>query len=77
MLFPEASVIEGHPTTSMPVFLSGEKRQAVYTSTIIPPVKGVEKVDGEINQVRLRNYLYVAFKLFNSEAYPAQVHMFY
>jgi hypothetical protein len=66
VLFPEASVIEGHPTMSMPVFLSGEKRQAVYTSMIIPPVKRVEKVNGEINQVRLRNYLYVTPKLYHT-----------
>jgi len=38
MLFPEPSVAEGHSTTSAPVFLSGEKRQAVRTSTPIPPV---------------------------------------
>ena len=65
MLFPEANDIEGHPTVPMPMFLSGEKRQAVLTSAFIPPVKKVVKVGGEINQVQLKNYLYVTSKSYN------------
>lgn len=61
MLFPEPSVSDGHPVASMPVFLSGEKRQAVYTSTPIPPVKTVEKVNKECNHFQLQSYLYVTF----------------
>ena len=59
MLFPEPIVAEGLPTTPAPVFLSGEKRQAVRTSTPVPPVKTVERVNKEVNQVRLQDYLYV------------------
>lgn len=66
MLFPEAGVVEGHPSMSVPVFLSGEKRQAVCTSTVIPPVKKVVKVDGDITQVLLNDYLYVIPKLYNA-----------
>ena len=61
MLFPEPSVAGGPPTNSAPVFLSGEKRQAVRTSTPIPPVKNVERIDKEYSAVRLRDYLYVTF----------------
>ena len=61
MLFPEPSVAEGHPTNSTPVFLSGEKKQAVRTSTPIPPVKNVEWIKKECSAVRLRDYLYVTF----------------
>lgn len=63
MLFPEASVVEGSLTTSMPVFLSGEKRQAVYTSTFIPPEEKVEKLTGEVTRVLLNNHLYVISQL--------------
>ena len=58
MLFPEPVVAEGHPTNPAPVFLSGEKKQAVRTSTLIPPRETVEKVKKEINRVQLQNYLY-------------------
>jgi len=58
MLFPEPVVAEGHPTNPTPVFLSGEKKQAVRTSTLIPPRETVEKVKKEINRVQLQNYLY-------------------
>ena len=61
MLFPEPSVAtERDPTSSVPVFLSGEKRQAVRTSTLIPPVKRVEKINRECNHTQLQNYLYVS-----------------
>ena len=63
MLFPEPNVAEGHPMNSVPVFLSGEKRQAVRTSTPIPPVKTVEKVKKDCNNIQLQNYLYVTFHL--------------
>jgi len=66
MLFPEPSVAEGHPANPVPVFLSGEKRQAVRTSTLIPPVKNVETVKRECSAVRLRDYLYVSFRLCNN-----------
>ena len=56
MLFFETSIGGEHPAT--PVFLSGEKRQAVYTSILIPPKKGVKKID-KVNRVQLRDYLYV------------------
>jgi len=51
----------------MPIFLSGEKRQAVRTSTFIPPVKTVGKVSKECNSVQLRNYLYVTSHLYNTK----------
>lgn len=54
---------EGHPTIPVPVFLSGERRQAVYTSTFIAPVKTVGEVKKEVNQVQLRDYLYVTSHL--------------
>ena len=43
----------------MPLFLSGEKRQAIRTSTHIPPVKNVTKINKGINLVQLKDYLYV------------------
>jgi len=61
MLFPEPSSAEEHPMSSTPVFLSGEKKQAVRTSTLIPPVKKVERVKRECSAVLLRDYLYVTF----------------
>lgn len=65
MLFPEPAVAERHPTNPVPVFLSGEQKQAVRTSTLIPPRETVETVSKEIYQVPLQNYLYVAFHLSN------------
>ena len=65
MLFPGPIAAEGHQTRPMPVFLSGEQKQAVYTSTLIPPAEIVEKVNKEINQVQLQNYLYVTSHLSN------------
>ena len=62
-LFSEPNVAEGYQTNSVPVFLSGEKRQAVRTSTHIPPVRNVEWVNRECSAVRLRDYLYVALSL--------------
>lgn len=47
----------------MPVFLSGEKRQAVRTSTPIPPEKKVERVNKEWNHTLLQSHLYVTFHL--------------
>ena len=46
-----------------PLFLSGEKRQAVYTFKSIPPEKKVSKIEQEINRIRLNNYLYVTCSL--------------
>lgn len=63
MLFPEPNIVGGHPTDSTPVFLSGEKKQAVRTSVRIPPMKTVKRVSRECNSVQLRDYLYVAFHL--------------
>lgn len=63
MLFPEPSVAKGYPTNPVPVFLLGEKRQAVRTSTLIPQVKTVEKVNRECSSVQLRDYLYVTLHL--------------
>jgi len=65
MLFPEPVVAEGHPTNTVPVFLSGEQKQAVRTSTLIPPREKVEEVSEEIYQLPLQNYLYVASHLSN------------
>ena len=62
-LFPKLSVAEGHPVKSMPVLLSGEKRQAVCTSTPIPPGKNTERVDRECSGVWFQDYLYVIFCL--------------
>jgi len=47
----------------MPVFLFGEKRQAVRTSTYIPPAEAVEKVKENCNPVRLRDYMWVTSSL--------------
>ena len=63
MLFPEPIVAEGHPTH--PMFLSGEQKQAVCTSTCIPPMKTVKKVKEEVYRAQLKNYLYVIFHLSN------------
>ena len=59
MLFPETIVMEGHPIQPIPVFLSGEQKQAICTSTRIPPTKTVKKVKEEIYQTQLKNYLYI------------------
>ena len=61
MLFLESSLAEGQPATFTPMFLSGEKRQAILTSTLIPPVKKVEKINRECNRTNLQNYLYVFY----------------
>ena len=66
MLFPEPSALEGRPTNPMPAFLSGEKRQAIRTSTFIPPKKTVERASGTCYPTQLRNYLYVASYLYNT-----------
>ena len=63
MLFLEPTVAEGQPTNHVPVFLSGERRQAVYTSTLIGPVKTVDKLKKEVNRVQLQDYLYVTSHL--------------
>ena len=60
MLFPESSVTEGQPAKFMPVFLFGEKRQAVRTSTLIPPAKRVEKINRDCNRTHFQNFLYVS-----------------
>jgi hypothetical protein len=57
MLFHKPSIGEEQPAT--PVFLSGEKRQAVRTSTFIPPEKRIARVKREVNEVKLNHYLYV------------------
>lgn len=63
MLFPEPGVEEGYPPNSAPVFLLGEKRQAVCTSKPIPQAKTVKKVNKECSSVQLQDYLYVTFHL--------------
>jgi len=63
MLFPEPSTVQGHPSNHMPVFLFGEKRQAVRTSTYIPPAEAAEKVKENCNPVRLRDYMWVTSSL--------------
>lgn len=62
MLFSKP-IAGGHPTNPTPAFLSGEKKQAVRTSTFIPPVETIERVSEEVNQVQLRSYLYVTSHL--------------
>ena len=57
-IFPKPSVAGKRLTGPMPVFLSGEKKQAVRTSILTPPAKRVEKIYGEYNHTQLRNYLY-------------------
>jgi hypothetical protein len=65
MLFPKPGAVEGHSTVPTPVFLSGERGQAVLTSTLIPPERKVEKVN-KINYPRLNEYLYVTIRLYDS-----------
>lgn len=43
----------------MPLFLSGEKRQAIRTSKHIPPTKNFKEINKQINPVQLNDYLYV------------------
>jgi len=57
MLFPEHIVTGGQLTNPVPVFLSGEKKQAIYTSTLTLPASKV------VNRVQLQNYLYVTSHL--------------
>jgi len=59
IIFPELNTAEGHPSSPMPEFLSGEKKQAIRTSVLIPPVKRVGKINWECNHTQLQNYLYV------------------
>jgi len=66
MLFPEPSAADGHPVNPTPIFLSGEKRQAVRTSTLIPPVKKIEMVNKECNRFQLQDYLYVTSNLYSA-----------
>ena len=65
-LSPEPDIAEGHPTDTVPVFLLGEKKQAVRTSTLIPQVKTVERFNKECSPIQLRDYLYVTFHLCNN-----------
>ena len=60
-LFPEPAVAGGQPTNA--VFLSGERKQAIRTSTLIPPRKKVAEFNKEIPQVQLQNILYVTYYL--------------
>jgi len=57
MLFHEHVVTGGQPTNPVPVFLSGEKKQAVYTSTLTLPASKV------VSQVQLQDYLYVTLSV--------------
>ena len=66
MLFPVPGAVEGHSTMSMPSFLSGERMQAVLTSTLIPPKRRVDQVKKEINHTQLNEYLYVTIQLHDS-----------
>jgi hypothetical protein len=63
MLFPKAGVAEECSTMPAPIFLSGEKKQAVCTSMSILPQKKVEKVNKEVNSFVLESYLYVTYSL--------------
>lgn len=65
MLFPESGDAEEHSLMPAPVFLSGEKRQAIYTTAYIRPEKKVDNVNKELNQTVLNNYLYVTCSLCN------------
>ena len=65
MLFPKPTAAEGHPTNPVPVFLSGETKQAVRTSTLIPPTKTVKRISEELYPTQLQHYLYVVSRLFN------------
>ena len=60
IIFPKLNTADGNPTNPMPEFLSGEKRQAVRTSTLIPPAKKVKRINEECNRTQLQNYLYVS-----------------
>ena len=60
IIFPKLNAADGNPTNPMPEFLSGEKRQAVRTSTLIPPAKKVKRINEECNRTQLQNYLYVS-----------------
>ena len=66
MLFPVPGAVEGHSTVPMPSFLSGERMQAVLTSTLIPPKRRGEKFNKEINYLQLNEYLYVTIQLYDS-----------
>lgn len=59
MLFPESVAAGGRSTNPALVFLSGEMKQAVRTSTLIPPMEKVEEIKKEVNRARLQDYLYV------------------
>lgn len=59
MLFHEPSLVEGCSTMSTPMFLSGEKRQAVYTLSLIGPEKRVIEINEVVDSISLNNYLYV------------------
>ena len=61
MLFPESAVAGGRPTNA--VFLSGERKQAIRTSTLIPPRKKVAEFNKEIPRVQPQNILYVTYCL--------------
>ena len=61
MLFPEPAVAGGQPTNAM--FLSGERKQAIRTSTLIPPREKVARFNKEIPRVQLQNILYVTYYL--------------
>ena len=58
-IFPKPNTTEGPLGGPTLRFLSGEKRQAICTSTLIPPVEVVKKINGVYNHTQLRNYLYV------------------
>ena len=59
MLFLESSTAEECPTMPAPMFLFGEKKQAICTSTYIRPERKVLRVNEECSRVRLEDYLYV------------------
>lgn len=59
-------------------FLSGEKRQAVRTHTLVPPSKRVFEINGECNHIQLQNYLYVPSYLHKTtKPHTFQVQLFH
>ena len=60
MLFLESGAAEECPTMPAPMFLFGEKKQAICTSTYIRPEKKVLSANKDCSRVWLEDYLYVS-----------------
>lgn len=63
MLFPKPTVTGDQQTNA--VFLSGERKQAIRTSALIPPTKRVDEINKDIFQAQLKNVLYVIYYVFD------------